>query len=138
MLVSTRGRYALRAVIDLAEHDAGAAIPLRDVADRQQTSLKYMERIMAELSRAGLVTGQHGKGGGYRLARAPETISAGEVLRHMEGSLAPVACLSCDAAPCDRSGECRTLPMWRELDRRIEEYLDSVTIAALMRGDVEV
>ncbi len=138
MLVSTRGRYALRAVIDLAEHDDGTAIPLRDVAERQQTSLKYMERIMAALSHAGLVAGQHGKGGGYRLARAPETISAGEVLRNMEGSLAPVACLTCDAAPCDRAGECRTLPMWQELERRITEYLDSVTIAELMRGEAEV
>ena len=134
MMISTRGRYALRVMIDLAEQAAGGYIPMKEVAERQRISLKYLERILPALTKNGLVEGVQGKGGGYRLTRKPEEYTLSEILRLTEGSLAPVACLECGAAPCDRASECRTLPVWTELDRRINEYLDSVTVADLLRS----
>lgn len=133
MLISSRGRYALRVMIDLAEHDDGAYIPMKEVALRQDISLKYLERILPILVSAKLVEGLHGKGGGYRLTRKPEDYRISEILRLTEGDLAPVACLECNAEKCKRTAECRTLPMWMELNRRVNEYLDSVTIADLMK-----
>ena len=133
MIISSRGRYALRVMIDLAEHDDGAYIPMKEVAQRQDISLKYLEKILPQLVAAKLVEGQHGKGGGYRLTRAPGNYAIGEILRLTEGDLAPVACLECGAEACKRTADCRTLPMWRELNRRINDYLDSVTIADLMK-----
>ncbi len=133
MLISSRGRYALRVMIDLAEHDDGAYIPMKEVAQRQDISLKYLERILPILVSAKLVEGLHGKGGGYRLTRKPEDYRISEILRLTEGDLAPVACLECSAEKCKRTAECRTLPMWMELNRRVNEYLDSVTIADLMK-----
>lgn len=133
MLISSRGRYALRVMIDLAEHDDGAYIPMKEVALRQDISLKYLERILPILVSAKLVEGLHGKGGGYRLTRKPEDYRISEILRLTEGDLAPVACLECNAERCKRTAECRTLPMWMELNRRVNEYLDSVTIADLMK-----
>ena len=133
MLISSRGRYALRVMIDLAEHDDGAYIPMKEVAQRQNISLKYLERILPILVSAKLVEGLHGKGGGYRLTRKPEDYRISEILRLTEGDLAPVACLECNAEKCKRTAECRTLPMWMELNRRVNEYLDSVTIADLMK-----
>ena len=133
MLISSRGRYALRVMIDLAEHDDGAYIPMKEVAQRQDISLKYLERILPILVSAKLVEGLHGKGGGYRLTRSPEDYRISEVLRLTEGDLAPVACLECNAEKCKRTAECRTLPMWMELNRRVNKYLDSVTIADLMK-----
>ena len=103
MMISTRGRYALRVLADLATHDPGAFIPMKDVAERQDVSLKYIEKIMPVLTKNGLVEGVHGKGGGYRLHRGPEEITVGEILRLTEGSLAPVACLEKGAAPCPRA-----------------------------------
>ena len=133
MLISSRGRYALRVMIDLAEHDDGAYIPMKEVAQRQDISLKYLERILPILVSVKLVEGLHGKGGGYRLTRKPEDYRISEILRLTEGDLAPVACLECNAEKCKRTAECRTLPMWMELNRRVNEYLDSVTIADLMK-----
>ena len=133
MMISSRGRYALRVMIDLAEHDDGAYIPMKEVAQRQDISLKYLEKILPQLVAAKLVEGQHGKGGGYRLTRAPENYPIGEILRLTEGDLAPVACLECGAEACKRTADCRTLPMWSELNRQINDYLDSVTIADLMK-----
>lgn len=133
MLISSRGRYALRVMIDLAEHDDAAYIPMKEVALRQDISLKYLERILPILVSAKLVEGLHGKGGGYRLTRKPEDYRISEILRLTEGDLAPVACLECNAEKCKRTAECRTLPMWMELNRRVNEYLDSVTIADLMK-----
>lgn len=133
MMISSRGRYALRVMIDLAEHDDGAYIPMKEVAQRQDISLKYLEKILPQLVAAKLVEGQHGKGGGYRLTRAPGNYPIGEILRLTEGDLAPVACLECGAEACKRTADCRTLPMWSELNRRINDYLDSVTIADLMK-----
>ena len=133
MMISTRGRYALRVMIDLAENNDGKYIPMKSVAERQEISLKYMEKILPLLVSANLVEGVHGKGGGYRLTRAPQDYPVGEILRLTEGDLAPVACLECGAEACSRTADCRTLPMWTELNRRINEYLDQVTLESLMR-----
>ena len=135
MLVSTRGRYAIRVMIDLAEHMNGKYIPMKEIADRQDVSLKYMTKIMQALTKAGMLDGQHGKGGGYKLNRDPEEYRVGDILRLTEGTLAPVACLDETDCKCDRSFECRTRPMWNELDKLISEYLDGITIADLMEGN---
>lgn len=136
MMISTRGRYALRVLIDLAEHNDGKYISMKDVAERQGLSLKYLERILPVLTKNKLVIGVHGKGGGYRLGRAPEEYKVGEILRLTEGNLAPVSCLECDAEPCDRVAECRTLKMWQGFFKLTNEYFDGITIADLMRTDV--
>lgn len=135
MMISSRGRYALRVMIDLAEHQADGYIPMKDVAARQGVSLKYMEKILPVLAKNEIITGVQGKGGGYRLSRSPEEYTLGEILRLTEGSLAPVACLECGTVTCDRAPECRTLPVWSELDRIINDYLDSVTVADLLRSN---
>ncbi len=135
MMVSTKGRYALRVLIDLAEHDAGGFIPMKDVVQRQNVSQKYMERIMSLLSKNGFVEGVHGKGGGYRLNRSPEEYRIGDILRLTEGTLAPVSCLDCGAKQCERMDSCRTRPLWHDLDRMINGYLDQVTIADLMKKE---
>ncbi|MBR5429098.1 MAG: Rrf2 family transcriptional regulator [Firmicutes bacterium] len=132
MMISTRGRYALRVMIDLAEHDADGYIPMKDVAERQGISLKYLEKLMPVLSGGGLVEGVHGKGGGYRLTRPPEEYVVGDLLRLMEGTLAPVACLEPGTRPCPRAAECKTLPLWSRLNRVISECLDGVTLADLL------
>lgn len=133
MLISTRGRYALRVLIDLAEYEEDGYTPLKDIAGRQDISQKYMESIMTMLSKNKLVEGVHGKGGGYRLNRSPEDYSVGEILRITEGTLAPVACLERDAQPCSRVADCRTLPLWDKLNDMITGYLDSVSLADLMK-----
>ena len=135
MLVSTRGRYAIRVMIDLAEHMNGKYIPIKEIADRQDVSLKYMTKIMQALTKSGMLDGQHGKGGGYKLNRDPEEYRVGDILRLTEGTLAPVACIDETDCKCDRSFECRTRPMWNELDKLISEYLDGITIADLMEGN---
>lgn len=131
MTVSTRGRYALRVMADLAEH-CGEFIPLKAVAERQNISQKYLEGIMTSLSKAGLVEGAHGKGGGYRLCRAPEDYSVREILEITEGELAPVACLKKDAPPCDMSERCKTLPMWKALYKTVNNFFDSYSLADLI------
>lgn len=133
MMISTRGRYALRVLLDLAEHQADGYIPMKVVAERQELSLKYIERIMPVLSKNALVEGVHGKGGGYRLTREPKDYKVGDILRLAEGDLAPVACLGCDAKPCNRVGECKTLPMWKEFYDMVNNYFDSVTLLDLMK-----
>lgn len=133
MMVSTRGRYALRVMIDLAEQDANSYIPLKDIVARQNISQKYIEAIMNLLSKQGLVSTMHGKGGGYKLSRKPSDYKIGEILRLTEVSIAPVACLNEGAPECDRATECRTLPLWAELNKRILGFLDSVTIADYMK-----
>lgn len=133
MMISTRGRYALRVLIDLAEHQNGSYIPMKEVADRQNISLKYLERIMPLLTKAKIVEGQHGKGGGYRLNDEPGRYRVGDILRLTEGNLAPVACLACDAKPCDRTAQCRTLAMWERFYVMTNDYFDGITIADLMR-----
>lgn len=133
MMVSTRGRYALRVMIDLAENADGGYIPMKAVAERQNISLKYLERILPVLAKNNMIEGVHGKGGGYRLTKRPDDYRIGDILRLTEGDLAPVVCLECNAEPCAKTAECRTLPMWSKLNTVINEYLDSVTIADLMK-----
>ena len=133
-MISTRGRYALRVMIDLAEHGGGDFVPMKEVAARQEISLKYIERIMPLLTKENLVEGQHGKGGGYRLCRPPEDYSVGEILRITEGELAPVACLERRAKPCPRAAECRTLPMWKKYYAMTNEFFDGISIADLMKN----
>lgn len=133
MMISTRGRYALRVLIDLAEHQSDSFIPMKEIAERQAISLKYIERIMPLLTKAGLVDGQHGKGGGYHLTREPKGYRVGDILRLTEKDLAPVACLGCGAKPCGRKNECRTLPMWEKFHDMTNTYYDGITIADLMR-----
>lgn len=122
-------------MIDLAEHGGEGFIPLKAITERQNISQKYLESIMTSLSKAGLVEGAHGKGGGYRLCREPEKYKVSEILRVTEGTLAPVACLKPDAMPCELSDRCRTLPMWKELNRVINEFFDSYTVADLTAKD---
>jgi Rrf2 family protein len=131
MKISTRGRYALRAMIDLAEHNTGEYIPLRDVAERQGISEKYLESILPTLTKAGFLAGLRGKGGGYKLSRLPETYTVGSILKLVEGSIAPVACLDCTPNQCPRIAECRTLPMWQKLNDQLNEFFDGFTIADL-------
>ena len=133
MKISTRGRYALRVMLDLAEHDSDGYIPMKIVAKRQGISLKYLEQILPVLSRNALINGIHGKGGGYRLAKSPQDITAGEILRLTEGDLAPVSCLECGAEHCERAESCRTLPMWKKLHEMLNSYFDSITLTQLMR-----
>ena len=132
MMISSKGRYALRVMIDLAEHADEGYIPLQTIAARQGISEKYLESILAVLSKARLLDAVRGKGGGYRLSRPAETYSAGSILRLAEGSLSPVSCLDSDA-PCARAGQCRTLPLWEGLDRVIDDYLDQYTLADLVK-----
>lgn len=133
MLISTRGRYALRVLLDLAENQTEGFIPMKEVAERQALSLKYIEKIMPVLSKNKYVVGVHGKGGGYRLARDPKDYRVGDILRLAEGDLAPVACLGCDAKSCDRAEECRTLPMWKEFHGIVNDYFDGITLADLLK-----
>ena len=135
MLISTRGRYALRVMIDLAEHQGEGFIPLKAIAQRQGISEKYLESIMKLLVKAKLLNGLRGKGGGYQLTKAPEQYTAGSILRMTEESMAPVSCLESDAEACPRSAECRTLPLWKGLDKVINDYLDNFTLADLMHSD---
>lgn len=131
-MISTRGRYALRIMIDLAEQNSSSNIRLKDISERQGISFKYMENIMSLLTKSNLVEGTHGKGGGYRLTKDPAEYKVGDILRLTEGSLSPVSCLECSGVKeCPRKDICRTLPMWKNLERIISEYLDSVTIADL-------
>lgn len=132
MLVSTKGRYALRVLIDMAEHQSEGYVPLKEIAQRQEISEKYLESIVKTLVKGGVLTGLRGKGGGYRLSRSPEDITVGAVLRMTGEVLAPVACLEQDASPCARVAECRTLELWQGLDKLISEYLEGFTIAGLI------
>ena len=135
MLISTRGRYALRMLVDMAEHQSDGYVPLKEIAARQEISEKYLESIVKVLVRNGILVGLRGKGGGYRLSKQPDRLTAGTVLRLTEESLAPVACLGEEAAACARMANCRTLPMWEGLYKLISEYLDGYTIADLMQVD---
>lgn len=130
-MVSTKGRYALRVMVDLAERHTQGYIPLKEVARRQEISEKYLESILKTLVKAGLLTGLRGKGGGYRLTRPPEAYTVGSILRLTEGSLAPVACLEPGASRCPRVSACRTFAMWQKLDDLVNGFLDGVTIADL-------
>ena len=132
MLISTKGRYALRVMIDLAEHQTDGFIPLKVIAQRQEISEKYLESIIKLLVKERLLTGVRGKGGGYRLAKAPEQYTVESILRITEGSMAPVSCLGPGSDDCPRAADCRTLSLWRGLDKVINDYLAQFTLADLM------
>lgn len=131
MIVSTKGRYALRVMIDLAEHQSEKYVPLKEVAARQEISEKYLENILKVLVQNGFLEGLRGKGGGYRLARRPAEYTVGRILKATEGFLAPVACLESDAETCSRSETCATLPIWQELYRLIDNYFEGITLDQL-------
>ncbi len=132
MLVSTRGRYALRVMIDLAENQSSGYMPMKAVAERQGISLKYLEKILPVLTKNGYIEGVHGKGGGYRLTKEPEQYRVGDILRLTEGDLASVSCLENGAEPCQNSDKCRTVAMWSGLNKVVNEYFDSITLKDLM------
>lgn len=133
MMVSTKGRYALRIMLELARARDGAPVSLRQIARQEEISAKYLESIAAQLLKAGLVTSTRGKDGGYRLTRAPEECSVEEILRLTEGTMAPVACVE-PGGGCGRASHCLTYPMWKQLDQLIEDYLRRVSLADLLEG----
>ena len=134
MMISTRGRYALRVLIDLAASQDDDYIPMKEVAKRQEISLKYIERIMPVLTKANLVEALHGKGGGYRLSKTPDQYKVGDILRLTEGDLAPGACLGCDAKECSRMDQCPTFSMWNKFYEITNDYFDNITLADLMKS----
>jgi len=134
MMISTKGRYALRVMLDLAQQPAGEYISLKSISQRQAVSMKYMEAIVATLNKAGMVESLRGKKGGYRLTRSADEYTIGEILKLTEGSLAPVTCLECEN-PCQRAESCITRPMWLELNKLIDDYLESKTLADLLGED---
>ncbi len=137
MMISTRGRYALRVLVDLAEHQKDGYITLQESADRQEISEKYLESIVKDLVRAKYLTGLRGKGGGYRLARPAEEINVLDVLTLMEGTMVPVACLQPGSDACPRAASCRTIPIWEGLEKTISDYLSAYTVRDLMCPVVE-
>lgn len=137
MMISTKGRYALRVMIDLAQNDCGKYISLTDIAKRQELSVKYLEAVIAILNRSGLLKSKMGKNGGYRLAKSPDKYCIGDILKLTEGGLAPVSCLECEENLCERAAQCITLPMWRELYGLISDYLDKLTLEDLILGNVK-
>lgn len=132
MKISTKGRYALRMMLDLATHKEGAVVPLRDVAERQEISDKYLEQIVTQLARGGLVRSIRGAGGGYLLTRDPADYTVGEILRQMEGSLAPVGCVS-GGDCCDRIDRCVTVEVWQEIQEAVDKVVDNISLADLVK-----
>ena len=137
-MISTKGRYALRVMLDLAMQDPERYIPLKEIASRQELSEKYLEIILKTLVKQKLLRGMRGKGGGYQLLRAPEEYTVGSILRLTEGSLAPVACLEHEPNQCERVATCKTLKMWEGAYKVITEYFDGITIADLMVDTTDV
>ena len=133
-MISTKGRYAIRVMIDLAEHDDGHYIPLKDIAARQEISKKYLEIIVREMVAGGLVVGSSGKGGGYKLCRSPEEYTLDEILEKMEGTLSPVACLAAAENTCPRKGECQTLSVWSEFDQLVHNFFHEKKLSDLLRN----
>ncbi|MBQ7497781.1 MAG: Rrf2 family transcriptional regulator [Selenomonas sp.] len=131
-MISTRGRYALRVMLDLAENDEGKFIPLKDIAARQEISKKYLEIIVKDLVTGGFLVGASGKGGGYKLCRKPEEYSVGEIIELMEGSLSPVACLSRKDFDCARQGGCKTLPLWTEYNQLVHDFFYNKKLTDLL------
>ena len=131
-MISTKGRYALRVMIDLAEHTDEGCVPLKDIAERQEVSKKYLEIIVKDLVKGGLIKGSSGKGGGYTLCRKPEEYSVGEILELTEGTLATVACLVGNSDECPRAGKCKTLPLWHEFDKMVHDYFFSKRLSDLV------
>lgn len=137
MKISTKGRYALRMLLDLAEHQNDGFISLKDVASRQDISKKYLEQIIPILNKSDFLISNRGFQGGYKLAKSPDKYTVGDILRITEGSLSPVACLDHEPVPCDRAGECATLPVWKGLKKVIDDYLDSITLQDILDQQAE-
>ncbi len=135
-MVSTKGRYALRVVLDLAEHNSGEYVPLSEISSRQEVSMKYLEIIVKALVQSNLLEGQRGKGGGYRLTRPLNAYIVGEILELTEGTLATVACLNDGAKPCPREKKCKTLVMWKKYDSMVHDFFYNITIEDLMNGNL--
>ena len=133
MNITTKGRYALKIMIDLAQQGSGDPVSLKGISERQGISMKYLEAIASVLNKSGLIASNRGKNGGYRLTKTPAEYTVGDILRQTEGSLAPVSCLE---SGCPNSEGCITLPLWAGLDRRIDEYLGSVTLQDVISGTV--
>ena len=132
-MISTKGRYAIRLMIDLAENNTGSFIPLKDIAARQEISKKYLEIIVKDKVAGGLITGASGKGGGYKLCRNPEDYTIGEILTLMEGTLAPVSRLACEVNTCPRKENCQTLPMWTEYNNLTHDFFYGKKLTDLMK-----
>ncbi|RDU22040.1 RrF2 family transcriptional regulator [Anaerosacchariphilus polymeriproducens] len=132
MKISTKGRYALRIMLDLAMHDIGESVRVKEISERQGISDKYLEQIISILNKAGYVRSTRGPQGGYRLARKPEEYTVGMILRLTEGSLSPVACMEDDMNQCDRQDECATLILWKKIDDAIKQIVDTYTLADLL------
>lgn len=132
MKISTKGRYALRVMLDLAVNSTGEYIPLKEVAARQEITLKYLEQVINLLKKTGFVQSYRGNAGGYRLAKEPAEYTLGDILRAAEGSLSPIACLENEENQCSRSSVCPTLSFWKGLDKAIHDYVDSITLQDLV------
>ena len=132
-MISTKGRYAIRVMMDLATQDTEHFVPLKDIAERQQISKKYLEIIVKDMVAGGLLTGASGKGGGYKLTRDPSEYSIGEILELMEGTLSPIACLADSKNTCARKGICKTLPMWTEFDNMVHDFFYSKKLTDLIK-----
>lgn len=135
MKISTKGRYALRLMLDLAENQNDGYVALKDIAERQNISKKYLEQIVPMLNKSGVLRTTRGFQGGYKLAKAPDKYTVGDILRITEGSLAPVACLDYEPNTCEKCGTCPTLPMWQGLYKTITDYLDSITLQDIIDSD---
>ena len=134
MIVSTKGRYAMRVMVCFAQKDPGEYVPLKEIAEKEGISQKYLESIMTTLSKAGMVDAVHGKGGGYRLNRKPEEYTVGSILKLTEGSLNTVSCTTQGPAACARATCCHTLPMWEKLDEMVDAFFEGITLADLLTG----
>jgi len=133
MMISTKGRYALRVMLDLTENQKDGYIPLHDIAKRQEISEKYLEAILPALIKNGFLEGLRGKGGGYRLSREPESYTVGSILKLLENGLAPVTCLESEQNKCERAADCKTLPMWGKLYKMIDDYFEGITLVDLCK-----
>ncbi len=132
-MISTKGRYALRVMIDLAEHKDQGYVPLKDIAERQQISKKYLEIIVRDLVSSGMISGVSGKRGGYKLMREPDDYAVGEIIEVMEGTLSPVACLACEVNDCPRADDCQTLPLWSEYDTMVHDFFYGKKLSDLIK-----
>lgn len=140
MMISTRGRYALRVMLDLAMHEPETYVPLKDIAKRQCISGKYLEAVIKALVSEGLLSGVRGKGGGYKLTKLPSEYSVGDILRLTEGTIATVSCVECSGSQeeCVRAGECLTLPLWQKLNSVVNDFFDSITLEDMINGKLKM
>lgn len=137
MMISTKGRYALRIMLDLSQHTDDGYVSLKKISEREDISVKYLEAIVSILNKAGMVESCRGKDGGYKLTKKPEDYTVGSIIKLTEGSVSPVSCLDCGSISCGRSTHCQTLPVWIRLEQIVKDYLDSITLSDLINGKVK-